>query len=145
MWCVIWPTSKREVSSSHGGEYEAQNLLNLWNVGRHSIKKMAVHSRRFWVSTSKLFIKPRNETLLKTYKFVNIAYRHYNTSLSPGIRLDILSCMFQPNWSSSDPICAMQPRHFTCLMQMFYESLNAVIMLIMLKVIKISAHEVKNT
>jgi hypothetical protein len=68
-----------EISSSHGGEYEAQNLLGctavfliecrrfrgtcclhhrpdngestyLWNFGRHSIKNTAVHPRRFWAS-----------------------------------------------------------------------------------------------
>jgi hypothetical protein len=67
-----------EVPSSHGGEYEAQNLLgctavflivcwptfqsyvrpddggstDLWNVGRHTIKNTAVHPRRLSASNS---------------------------------------------------------------------------------------------
>jgi hypothetical protein len=68
-----------KISISHGGEYEAQNLLGctavfliecrptfqryvlpppspwcstyVWNVGRHSIKNTAVHPRIFWVSS----------------------------------------------------------------------------------------------
>jgi hypothetical protein len=41
-----------EISSSHGGEYEAQNLLGCTAVFliecRHSFKNTAVHPRRFW-------------------------------------------------------------------------------------------------
>jgi hypothetical protein len=79
--------SQSEISSSHGGEYEDQNLLGCtavflieclptfqryvlppssgrlvdgdstypWTVGRHSIKNMAVHPRRFWASDSQRF------------------------------------------------------------------------------------------
>jgi hypothetical protein len=42
-----------EISSSHGCEYEAQNLLGC-TVGRHPIKNMAVYPRRFRASKGKI-------------------------------------------------------------------------------------------